>query len=441
MAMEQLLRMLLTIPEVSALVRAVERGECPAAVTGLGPVHRAQAAAALALETGRPLVMVCADEGEAGRLGEDLRNLTGEEPLKLFARELFVKAGTVISRQWEHRRIASLYALTQGRGRVVVATCEGLLQKTTPPEKLGAAALRLAVGERLDLTALPGRLVAAGYTRCDQVEGVGQFALRGGILDVFSPMMDQPVRCEFFDDEIDSLGEFDTATQRRTANLEEALLLPALELLPGADLASCFDYLPPDALVCLGETGRLTERVKAVLWQAREDTESLLAAGEKDGDLTRLLLSQSEWLEALGRFPLCMMDALPTSRYPLAPRTLLSVGAKQLSAYGGSVETAAGDLQHYLSAGYAALLLCGNQTRCRNMQRMLQERGIAAALDFDCREMPRPGQARISAGALSAGAEYPQICAWPSSPRASSPRRWRASAPPGTEAATAAGSS
>ena len=216
MAMEQLLRMLLTIPEVSALVRAVERGECPAAVTGLGPVHRAQAAAALALETGRPLVMVCADEGEAGRLGEDLRNLTGEEPLKLFARELFVKAGTVISRQWEHRRIASLYALTQGRGRVVVATCEGLLQKTTPPEKLGAAALRLAVGERLDLTALPGRLVAAGYTRCDQVEGVGQFALRGGILDVFSPMMDQPVRCEFFDDEIDSLGEFDTATQRRT---------------------------------------------------------------------------------------------------------------------------------------------------------------------------------------------------------------------------------
>ena len=409
MAMEQLLRMLLTIPEVSALVRAVERGECPAAVTGLGPVHRAQAAAALALETGRPLVMVCADEGEAGRLGEDLRNLTGEEPLKLFARELFVKAGTVISRQWEHRRIASLYALTQGRGRVVVATCEGLLQKTTPPEKLGAAALRLAVGERLDLTALPGRLVAAGYTRCDQVEGVGQFALRGGILDVFSPMMDQPVRCEFFDDEIDSLGEFDTATQRRTANLEEALLLPALELLPGADLASCFDYLPPDALVCLGETGRLTERVKAVLWQAREDTESLLAAGEKDGDLTRLLLSQGEWLEALGRFPLCMMDALPTSRYPLAPRTLLSVGAKQLSAYGGSVETAAGDLQHYLSAGYAALLLCGNQTRCRNMQRMLQERGIAAALDFDCREMPRPGQARIAAGALSAGAEYPQI--------------------------------
>ena len=116
---------------------------------------------------------------------------------------------------------------------MVVATCEGLLQKTTPPEKLGAAALRLAVGERLDLTALPGRLVAAGYTRCDQVEGVGQFALRGGILDVFSPMMDQPVRCEFFDDEIDSLGEFDTATQRRTANLESSAAARSGAACPG----------------------------------------------------------------------------------------------------------------------------------------------------------------------------------------------------------------
>ena len=78
MAMEQLLRMLLTIPEVSALVRAVERGGVPRRRHRAGPVHRAQAAAALALETGRPLVMVCADEGSGGRLGEDLRNLTGE---------------------------------------------------------------------------------------------------------------------------------------------------------------------------------------------------------------------------------------------------------------------------------------------------------------------------------------------------------------------------
>ena len=407
--MEQLLQTLLRIPEAGALAAAVEGGGCPAAVTGLGGVHRAQLAAALAAESGRGLVMVCADETEAGRLAGDLEVLLGEKPLRLFARELFVRAGTVISRQWEHSRIAALYELTQGRGRVAVATAEGLLQKTSPPRALCDAAVKLETGGRYDLGALPGRLVAAGYSRAEQVEGVGQFALRGGILDVFSPLMDEPVRCEFFDDEIDSMGAFDVTTQRRTRNVDAALLLPAAELLPDAGLSSAFAYLPQDALLCVCESGRVGERVKNVLWQAREDTESLLAAGEADGDLTALLLSQGEWLEALGSFALCMMESLPTSRYPLSPRTLLSITAKQLSAYGGSIETAAGDIAHYLAAGYGVLLLCGGEARARNLQRMLQERDVAAGLDFRCRAMPGDGEVRIAVGALSAGAEYPQL--------------------------------
>ena len=65
-----------------------------------------------------------------------------------------------------------------------------------------------------------------------QVEGVGQFALRGGILDVYSPGMEQPVRAEFFGDELDAMGLFDPATQRRTENVERAVLLPAAEALP-----------------------------------------------------------------------------------------------------------------------------------------------------------------------------------------------------------------
>ena len=366
--MKQLLQALMRIPEAEALAAAVETGGCPAAVTGLGGVHRTQIAGAIAQRTGRPLVMVCSDEGEAGRLAGDLEILLGEGEApcrvgRLFARELFVRAGTVISRQWEHNRIAALYELGGGGDQVLVATAEALLQKTSPPRLLREAAIPLEVGKRYDPAALALRLTEAGYSRADQVEGVGQFALRGGILDVFSPLMDEPVRCEFFDDEIDSLGSFDTATQRRTKNLTSALLLPASELPEGAEPAPVFAYLPGDALVCLNETARLGERVKNVLWQAREDTESLLAAGEANGDLTRLLLSQGEWLEGLEGFALCMLEALPTSRYPLPPRTLLSVTAKQLSAYGGSIESAAGDLEHYRDAEFAVLLLCGNPTR------------------------------------------------------------------------------
>ena len=407
--MELLLKKLLEIPEAASLAQAVEQGGCPAAVTGLSSVHKAQIAAALAHAGDRPLVVVCADETEAGRLAGDLETLLGVPALRLYARELFVRSGAVASRQWEMARIGALYEMAQGQGRLLVCTAEGLLQKTAPAQRLLDSAITLELGGRWDLSDLTLRLASAGYSRCDQVEGVGQFALRGGILDVYSPLMEEPVRCEFFDDEIDSLGSFDTTTQRRTKNLPSALLLPATELLPDTEPVSAFGCLPSDTLICLCETGRITERVKGVLFQAKEDTESLLAAGEPNGDLLRLLLSQSEWLSELERFPVCMMEALPTSRYPLNPRTLLTINAKQLSAYGGSLDAAAGDLEHYRSAGFGALLLCGNAARARNLQRMLQERDLPAALDFEGESLPGPGEIRLAVGALSAGAEYPQL--------------------------------
>ena len=407
--MRALLEKLLDLPELAEIAASLAAGKTPQGVSGLAPVHRAQAAAALAHRLGRPLAVICAGETEAGRMAGDLETLTGQKPVTLFGRELWVRPGATASHQWEHRRLAALYDLGTRERPVVVATAEGLLQKTCGPAALREAAFSLAVGTRMDLGTLPERLVALGYSRTEQVEGPGQFALRGGILDIFSPGMDRPVRCDFFDDEVDGLGAFDSTTQRRTENVAGALVLPASERWAGAPLVSAFDALPPDTLLCLTEGAQVAERVKNVLWQAREDTETLLEAGEKGADLTALLLSQSQWLEELGKRSLCMMEALPTSRWTLSPRGLTALSVKQLSAYGGSLDTATGDLQHYLSTGSAVLLLCGSRPRGRNLQRLLEDRGIPVTLDFEGGEMPRPGEARITVGSLSAGAEYPAL--------------------------------
>ena len=397
------------LPEFQQLLSALEGGRSPMALSGAAAIHRAHIAAGIGLIAQRPVVVVCADEGEGQKLARDLSAFAGTTVPVLGPRDFTFHNAAALSRQWEHRRLALMKGVADGKYPFLVATVEGLLQRTIPLKTLERCCRELKIGGVYDLNQLAEDLSAAGYVRCEQVEGVGQFALRGGILDVFSPLMAEPVRCEFFDDEVDSLGSFDILSQRRTKNLESALLLPAAELLPGAEQASVFDYFPANALLCLSEAGRVGERVKNVLWQAREDTESLLAAGEKDGDLTALLLSQSEWLEQLDRFAVCMLESLPTSRYPLPPRTLLSISAKQLSAYGGSIETAAGDLDHYRASGYRTLLLCGNAARARNLQRMLFERDIPAALDLACGEMPGAGEVRVCVGALSAGAEYPQI--------------------------------
>ena len=370
------------------------------------------------------------------------------------------------SRDWERGRLAALYALATGDAPVTVATADALLARTMPPALLKSLAVTLEPGKRMDLKALTESLIQAGYTRCEQVEGVGQFALRGGILDVFSPLMDQPVRCEFFDDEIDSMGAFDPGTQRRTRNLDTALILPAAEVLPhsapgglsglaealetlaeklakkqkaeaqvrtlredaarlrggavpgGIDryLAAVYrevtagvHYLPPDAVVFLCESGRVDERVKNTLLQLKQDAEALLTAGLLAGEYAHLCLSAEELYATLEDFPVIMENSLPTSRYPLRPRGLTAINAKQLSSYGGSLETAVTDLEHYRQSGSAVLMLCGGETRARNLQRMLEERSIPATLDLKNAAMPAAGEVRISLGALSAGSEWPTL--------------------------------
>ena len=463
--MEQFLRKLNTIPEVAELIGRVEEGGCPAAVTGLQPVHRACVGAAVALGAGRPGVFVCGDEREARTLAADLGVLTGAEPVVLLAREWQFRPGAIASREWERSRLAALYALSgEGTAKTVVTTVDALMARTLPPRLLASLAMELRMGQQVDLQALTERLVNAGYTRCDQVEGVGQFALRGGILDVFSPLMERPVRCEFFDDEIDSMGAFDPGTQRRTENVETALLLPAAEVLPhsapggtvglaqtlrrqadkaekknpklaaalrrdaeqlentgtvgGLDryLAAVYpemttgvDYLPADAVVFLCESGRVDERARGALTQTKQDAEALMEAGELAGEYARVCLAPEELYAALEEFPVIMADALPTSRLPLRPRSISAITAKQLSSYGGSLETAVADLEHYRTSGSGTLVLCGSEARAENLLHMLRQRDIPAVPDLRGTALPGPGEVRVSLGARSAGSEWPQL--------------------------------
>lgn len=178
-----------------------------------------------------PLVVFCSDEQEGQRLQNDLAAFTGA-PVPLLAGREFVFHNATASRQWEHRRLDLLRGLQTGRIPILVATVEGMFQRTIPTKLLEKTVISLKVGGECDLNQLTHRLVTGGYTRCMQVEGPGQFSLRGGILDVYSPAADAPVRAEFWGDEVDTLSYFDLATQRRTDSIECCELLPAMETLP-----------------------------------------------------------------------------------------------------------------------------------------------------------------------------------------------------------------
>ena len=464
--MQELNRQMMTLPELRELEEIIRFGTGPAAVSGVSGVHRAMLGAALRQETKRPLAVLCADEQEARRMAADLAALTGEECVTLFAREWQLRDRVSASHSFEQERLDALCRMAFGRTGIVVATVDGMLQRTLPPTALRDAVLTLRLGEEHDLRALAERLTAAGYVRCEQVEGAGQFAVRGGIVDVYSPMS-APVRVEFFDTEIDAMGEFDVATQRRTKNLEELTVLPAAEVLPfaaeggrdamlarmehaaaqlakkettektaaairadmdrlreglplgGMDryLAAAYptavcaaDYLPEGSIVLVCEGSRVMERAKGCAFEWGEDLKILLEEGVLAGQFASLAVELEDLTRRLrGSFPLLLCDSLPTSRYLAPPRAMLSINARQLPSYGGSLETAAADMEHYLAAGSGVLVLCGNETRARNFHRLLEERGVRARLDLSDRTLPAAGETVIGLGALSAGCEYPQL--------------------------------
>ena len=453
------------MPEVQQLVSAMEGGRCPVALSGVAAVHRAHVAAGVGLITGRPVVVVCADESEGERLARDLAAFSGQAVPVLTPRSFTFHNAATVSRQWEHRRLSLMHRLSRGELPFLVATVESLLQRTLPPAALEECCAELKAGRSYDLNRLAEKLSAAGYVRCDQVEGVGQFALRGGILDVYAPGMDLPVRAEFFGDEVDAMGVFDPATQRRTRNVEAALLLPAAEVLPqlapggqaglaaklqklaakaaGAGLkelaatleqdrealgqgrafpavdrylpliypklATAADYLPGDTCVIFTECARVADRARTYQWQLEEDAKTLLDRGELEGSCTELSRTYAQLTVFLRDWAVAYLDSFTTSGYPDPPRALLSVVAKQLPSFGASLETAVQDLSHYQNLGYSSLVLVSGEQRALDLQALLREQKVKSAVDFQLRELPPPGQTVITVGGLSAGMEYPDL--------------------------------
>jgi transcription-repair coupling factor (superfamily II helicase) len=132
------------------------------------------------------------------------------------------------------RRLATLVALQvvpgPGTWQIVLTTVAAVTQKVVPKSALAGVSLSLAVGDRLEPDALVSFLVRHGYSRAEQVTELGEYAVRGGILDVFVPAHPQPLRLDFFGDELESLRQFDPATQRTTSRLDAVDIAPVSEI-------------------------------------------------------------------------------------------------------------------------------------------------------------------------------------------------------------------
>ena len=453
----------LSITKLSAyreLWDGLKAGAVPAMAVGLAPVHRAQLAAALRAETSRTVLMLTADDTAAQRLAADLTGFLERPVLTLPARELSMAGVESLSRQYEHARIAALSCLAAAP--VVVASAAAVLQRTLSPAALGSASLLLKPGLEVSLDELTRRLAAAGYQRCTQVEGPGQFSVRGGILDLYPPQSPAPVRVEFWGDEIDTMSRFDVGSQRRGSAVAELSCLPCMETLPGlapkgieglckqlegfasgrrkkqhADLqrnllrdverlretaslpaadkylpliypegATALDYLPADTIVVLDDSPAIREAATGYTARLHTDLQSLTERGELPQEPDGFALDFDGLCARLNRMTVVRADAFLNSIPPLAPRTLVNFTAIRTNPFGGSAALAASDVAGLLRQGKAVCVVCSSELRCRSMQDELRHQSVDAPVTD---RLPAPGQAHIVEGALSSGFEYPEL--------------------------------
>jgi transcription-repair coupling factor (superfamily II helicase) len=314
--------------------------------------------------TGERLLWIARDSEIGDRLAEELAAWLGdpESVVVLEPRTALAYERSELVPDETAARVAALAAWRSGQARVMVASVQALLQHTLEPSDLPAEPRHLKSGDRLVLDRFLLELLGLGYQPVIEVAGRGEFARRGGIVDVFPPGSALPVRIELFGDEVDSLRSFDPTDQRTTERINAINLLPATEflILTGgideiraglgraasrlperlqADLArfegtrsedsagqfaaaggralhagdaaeiwagiicpaTGFDHVPPETLVILDEPGDLAEAAQFLWRQADERRTELVAAGELAKDWPVTYLGPRDWKSRLVR--------------------------------------------------------------------------------------------------------------------------------------------
>ncbi len=380
---------------------------------------------------GHGFLLIVPDEKEGQKFFEACRE-SGICAVMYPSRD-FVFHNMTFSHELEYERLSALSSIIHGRYDIIIATPDAALQYTVPPHILSESAVRIAEGGEIPMELLGNCLIKNGYVRVDMVEGPGQYAVRGDIADIYPPNCENPVRIQFFGDEIERMEYFDIITQRRTEKLACVEITPAREVILGegdremlhstieaqikrarderiadmlrseleavdsgndlnfADkyisliynekccLLDYFDYTP---FVVIQEHAAVNDRIKAFEFRSKETIEELIS----DAEIYGKYADYNKWGQDFDFFadsvPCLVCDAFVTELAGKSPN-LFSFLTKHTVSYADNFELLAEDLSLYRKNGFTTVILCDNSVMEKNTQNLLAEKSIPSVILSD----------------------------------------------------------
>lgn len=473
--MEFLRNALRECSEYKSLIAALNRGAVPVMATSLSRIHKANIIDTLPADLNRRALVIAADEGEAARLKEDL-SLMGKNALIFTSRDLCLRKIEGISHEFELDRIGVLCSIINNECDTVIATVDSIMQYTVPIEVLKGHRLTLSMESQISLDEIIRTLISSGYVRSTMVEGPGQFAVRGGIADIFVPGAAAPTRIEFWGDDIDSIHSFDVNTQRKLEAVSSVEIVPAREMIvddtelliekmsakakalsnkneqakaniyndidtlkSGIFISNIDKYMPmiyenpqtlldymPDACLFIYEPSRVYDRVKSFIWQQNEDIKALLEEGLLCRGLDKYNLSSAEFYHNISKNDCVMLETFAATSGALKPKELINFSLQTQSSWGGMISDLVEDINSAKDMGYSCIILSGSERAALALCDSLSDNKIKASYHDPVPENVGTLSVIITSGGLSSGIVYPEskICVFTHS-RANNSKRKR----------------
>ena len=407
--MQALIRPLNELAEFEEISRDIRKGAGMIRVCGC--VNSQKTHMMYALSDGcNYRVIACSSESKAKQVYEEYRFLDPNTHLYP-AKDLLFYQADLRSKELVSQRMEVIQAVAAGEKATVITSYDAFMDTLLPKDVIVEKTVRIANDSTFHLEEMQSRLVALGYDREVQIEAPGQFAVRGGILDVYPLTEELPIRIELWGDEVDSIRTFDVETQRSIENLEEVSICPAVEFpQEGEKGVSFLDYFPmEETILFLDEPVRLIEKGQGVEEEFLEAQKKRVESGYEVTDAEVQLYHTEEILRKMNAYSSVGFFALDMKCRGLETKASFSLQTKSVNPYNSSFDMLTQDLKRLKRNGYRVVLLSGSRTRAKRLAEDLRDYNLSSYYSDELDREVAPGEIMTAYGHVAYGYEYPML--------------------------------
>lgn len=419
-------------------------------------------------DTNKPIVIITYSGLKAKKIYESLNEYASNTAELYPIRELIYYDLDALSLETIYQRLVFLDKMAKKEPKIFVIPVESLIHKTMSKEYLNKSSKIMSIGDDIDLESLSDFLLEIGYERVEMVEGQGQYSIRGGIVDIFSPNSENAFRIELFDTEIDSIRCFDVKNQRTIENIDVCEIIPASEiildinkkndyikqlqkyvdetakemldadtkefleskygnlkeklkenlhihnrtlLLPllKEEVASIVDYIDEDFIVMLDEPSRIKEVYEKSENDNLDRLVDLLEKGEVLKSHFNIIEKYSKIQKKIGMQNIITMSMIAKNDKIYKPISIYNIQCKEANVFSHKLEELSEELKKHQYRGYKILIFSGNKDRGQRLEKTLLEYDISSTFSENYREEIKSGQIVIIPRTLTKGFEYSEI--------------------------------